>query len=252
MTLNPSLKLPTSFFSLANLSDKELKKLRNKQRRAQKKAQLEEEKKNAEKEKQLKNQKKKKEDDDEEIGGPKEELIPEKLVKVRDGQSRCRRIGQNKIHMTLTFVLFFFKMCSQVENPLEEAIKFLMPLKQLVKDKIDTYLLAFEIYFRKGCPFRYFTAQSCFHFKCSFGFIHTSLVFLLEKYLLMLQAVKRALAIDPDHPWLHQCLVRFFKGGRTWSVTELSQLWKCLLSFASVFLVQFQRARSCRRWSGQC
>uniref|UniRef100_A0A8C9YXU2 N-alpha-acetyltransferase 15, NatA auxiliary subunit n=1 Tax=Sander lucioperca TaxID=283035 RepID=A0A8C9YXU2_SANLU len=102
----------------ANLSDKELKKLRNKQRRAQKKAQLEEEKKNAEKEKQLKNQKKKKEDDDEEIGGPKEELIPDKLVKV--------------------------------ENPLEEAVKFLMPLKHLVKDKIDTQLLAFEIYFRKG------------------------------------------------------------------------------------------------------
>ncbi|XP_010782205.1 N-alpha-acetyltransferase 15, NatA auxiliary subunit-like, partial [Notothenia coriiceps] len=134
----------------ANLSDKELKKLRNKQRRAQKKAQLEEEKKIAEKEKQLKNQKKKKEDDDEEIGGPKEELIPDKLVKV--------------------------------ENPLEEAVKFLMPLKHLVKDKIDTHLMAFEIYFRK------------------------------EKYLLMLQSVKRALAIDPDHPWLHQCLVRFFKG----------------------------------------
>uniref|UniRef100_A0A8C6T2C0 N-alpha-acetyltransferase 15, NatA auxiliary subunit n=1 Tax=Neogobius melanostomus TaxID=47308 RepID=A0A8C6T2C0_9GOBI len=134
----------------ANLSDKELKKLRNKQRRAQKKAQLEEEKKNAEKEKQLKNQKKKKEDDDEEIGGPKEELIPDKLVKV--------------------------------ENPLEEAVKFLMPLKHLIKDKIDTHLLAFEIYFRK------------------------------EKYLLMLQSVKRALDIDSDHPWLHQCLVRFFKG----------------------------------------
>lgn len=69
-------------FSAENLTDKELKKLRNKQRRAQKKAQLEEEKKNAEKEKQLKNQKKKKEDDDEEIGGPKEELIPDKLAKV--------------------------------------------------------------------------------------------------------------------------------------------------------------------------
>lgn len=79
----PSLSPP------ANLSDKELKKLRNKQRRAQKKAQLEEEKKNAEKEKQLKNQKKKKEDDDEEIGGPKEELIPEKLVKVRERESRA-------------------------------------------------------------------------------------------------------------------------------------------------------------------
>lgn len=71
------------FFSAENLTDKELKKLRNKQRRAQKKAQLEEEKKNAEKEKQLKNQKKKKEEDDEEIGGPKEELIPDKLAKVR-------------------------------------------------------------------------------------------------------------------------------------------------------------------------
>ncbi|XP_028831707.1 N-alpha-acetyltransferase 15, NatA auxiliary subunit b isoform X1 [Denticeps clupeoides] len=134
----------------ANLSDKELKKLRNKQRRAQKKAQLEEEKKNAEKEKQLKNQKKKKEDDDEEIGGPKEELIPEKLAKV--------------------------------ECPLDEAVKFLTPLKNLVKNKIDTHLLAFEIYFRK------------------------------EKFLLMLQSVKRAYAIDPDHPWLHQCLVRLFKG----------------------------------------
>lgn len=70
------------FCCVENLTDKELKKLRNKQRRAQKKAQLEEEKKNAEKEKQLKNQKKKKEDDDEEIGGPKEELIPDKLAKV--------------------------------------------------------------------------------------------------------------------------------------------------------------------------
>lgn len=73
----------TIVYSVANLTDKELKKLRNKQRRAQKKAQLEEEKKNAEKEKQLKNQKKKKEEDEEEIGGPKEELIPEKLAKVR-------------------------------------------------------------------------------------------------------------------------------------------------------------------------
>uniref|UniRef100_A0A3B4AT79 Uncharacterized protein n=1 Tax=Periophthalmus magnuspinnatus TaxID=409849 RepID=A0A3B4AT79_9GOBI len=133
-----------------NLTDKELKKLRNKQRRAQKKAQLEEEKKNAEKEKQLKNQKKKKEDDDEEIGGPKEELIPDKLAKP--------------------------------ESPLEEAVKFLMPLKNLARNQIETHLLAFEIYFRK------------------------------EKYLLMLQSIKRAVAIEPSNPWLHQCLVRFFKG----------------------------------------
>lgn len=29
----------------------------------------------------------------------------------------------------------------------------------------------------------------------------------------MLQSVKRAVAIEPSNPWLHQCLVRFFKGG---------------------------------------
>lgn len=80
-------------FCVENLTDKELKKLRNKQRRAQKKAQLEEEKKNAEKEKQLKNQKKKKEEDDEEIGGPKEELIPDKLAKVGPPSSSSQRVS---------------------------------------------------------------------------------------------------------------------------------------------------------------
>ena len=38
----------------------------------------------------------------------------------------------------------------QTENPLEEAVKFLIPLKNLVRNKIETHLLAFEIYFRKG------------------------------------------------------------------------------------------------------
>lgn len=37
----------------------------------------------------------------------------------------------------------------------------------------------------------------------------------------MLQSVKGALAIDPDHPWLHQCLVRFFKGGMRASTSVL-------------------------------
>ncbi|MEQ2185419.1 hypothetical protein GOODEAATRI_017956, partial [Goodea atripinnis] len=29
----------------------------------------------------------------------------------------------------------------------------------------------------------------------------------------MLQSIKRAMAIEPSDPWLHQCLVRFFKNG---------------------------------------
>ncbi|KAK2492470.1 hypothetical protein MC885_014039 [Smutsia gigantea] len=100
-----------------NLSAKELKKMLSKQRRAQKKAKLEEERKHAERERQQKNQKKKRDEEEEEASGLKEELIPEKLERT--------------------------------ENPLQEAIKFLIPLKNLVADNIDTHLLAFEIYFRK-------------------------------------------------------------------------------------------------------
>uniref|UniRef100_A0A7M4DX46 N-alpha-acetyltransferase 16, NatA auxiliary subunit n=1 Tax=Crocodylus porosus TaxID=8502 RepID=A0A7M4DX46_CROPO len=132
-----------------NLSAKELKKMLSKQRRAQKKAKLEEERKHAERERQQKNQKKKRDEEEEETSGPKEELVPEKLERV--------------------------------ENPLEEAIKFLIPLKNLVADNIDTHLLAFEIYFRKG------------------------------KFLLMLQSVKRAFAINSNNPWLHECLIKFSK-----------------------------------------
>ncbi|XP_043927634.1 N-alpha-acetyltransferase 16, NatA auxiliary subunit [Protopterus annectens] len=130
-----------------NLSAKELKKVLSKQRRAQKKAKLEEERKHAERERQQKNQKKKKDEEEEEPSGPKEELVPEKLERV--------------------------------EHPLEEAVKFLTPLKNLAADHIDTHLLAFEIYFRKG------------------------------KFLLMLQSVKRAFSLEPNNPWLHECLIRF-------------------------------------------
>ncbi|OWR47195.1 putative NMDA receptor-regulated protein [Danaus plexippus plexippus] len=38
----------------------------------------------------------------------------------------------------------------QVEDPLEQALKFLQPLRTLAADRIDTHLMAFEIYFRKG------------------------------------------------------------------------------------------------------
>ncbi|XP_068924750.1 N-alpha-acetyltransferase 16, NatA auxiliary subunit isoform X5 [Petaurus breviceps papuanus] len=129
-----------------NLSAKELKKMLSKQRRAQKKAKLEEERKHTERERQ-KHQKKKRDEEEEETSDPREELVPEKLERV--------------------------------ENPLEEAIKFLIPLKTLVADNIDTHLLAFEIYFRKG------------------------------KFLLMLQSIKRAFAINCNNPWLHECLIKF-------------------------------------------
>jgi len=120
------------------LSEKELKKAKSKQRRAQKKQQLEEEKKATE-------AKETKETDNKKEEG-KQKIDPSALVK-----------------------------CQQ---PLEEAIKFLVPLQLLATNRIETHLMAFEIYYRK------------------------------EKPLLMLQSVKRAFKCDPTNARLHQCLVR--------------------------------------------
>lgn len=70
---------------------------------------------------------------------------------------------------------------ARVEDPLEQAIKFLQPLQEWASNRIETHLLAFEVYLRKGKP------------------------------LLMVQSVKRALKVDPDHPQLHSCLIRLHR-----------------------------------------
>lgn len=44
----------------------------------------------------------------------------------------------------------------QVEDPLEQAIKFLQPLQLLAKNKIETHLMAFEVYYRKSKKVIYF------------------------------------------------------------------------------------------------
>jgi peptide alpha-N-acetyltransferase len=71
----------------------------------------------------------------------------------------------------------------KLERPdcsLTEAIKFLTPLQMLASDRIETHLLAFEIYYRKG------------------------------KIMLMLQSLKRATRIDAHHSALHRQLVLFY------------------------------------------
>merc|ERR1711902_55981 len=65
------------------------------------------------------------------------------------------------------------------DDPLEEATKYLTPLVTLSSDNINTHLLTFEIHFRRG------------------------------RVLLMLRAIKQAIALDPDNIQLHGCLVRF-------------------------------------------
>jgi len=145
---NPLEEMDRSSEKTADKMDpSELKKLKNKAKKAQRKA--EQEKAAAEqdkKKKELHNKNKKKADD--EMDTPaKDELIPEKLERP--------------------------------EDPLEEATKFLTPLLMLSPDNINTHLLAFEIYFRRG------------------------------KTLLMLRAIKQALTLDPNNLQLQGCLIRF-------------------------------------------
>lgn len=39
---------------------------------------------------------------------------------------------------------------ARVDDPLEQAIKFLQPLQTLAKHRIETHLMAFEVYYRKS------------------------------------------------------------------------------------------------------
>ncbi|XP_045778585.1 N-alpha-acetyltransferase 15, NatA auxiliary subunit isoform X2 [Maniola jurtina] len=134
-----------------NLAPSELKKLRNKQRKAKRKAEQESA---LAAQVQVKREQHHKARQQQEQGDPEapqlDELIPDKLARA--------------------------------EDPLEQALKFLQPLRTLAADRIDTHLMAFEIYFRK------------------------------EKPLLMLQSIKRAWRLDSSHSHLHDCLLRF----RSW------------------------------------
>lgn len=66
----------------------------------------------------------------------------------------------------------------RVSDPLDQALRFLRPLQNLASNRIETHLLAYEVFSRKS------------------------------KRLLMLQSVKRAHTIDPNHPTLHEHLVK--------------------------------------------
>ncbi|XP_033327720.1 N-alpha-acetyltransferase 15/16 isoform X1 [Megalopta genalis] len=130
-----------------NLTPSELKKLRNKQRKQRRKAELERQQAAQAQEKREQHNKSRQQTDSDLEQPTLDELIPEKLERV--------------------------------EDPLEQAIKFLQPLQDLAADRIETHLMAFEIYIRKG------------------------------RTLLMLKSIKRAHGLDPNNPELHTCLVRF-------------------------------------------
>lgn len=73
------------------------------------------------------------------------------------------------------------KVLEHPDQPLEKAIRFLTPLKTLATSRIETHLLAFEVYRRKG------------------------------KLMLMLQSVKRSHKLDPYNSRLRKQLTTFME-----------------------------------------
>jgi len=69
----------------------------------------------------------------------------------------------------------------ETQDPLAEATKFLIPLQTWKSEKIETHLMACEIYLRK------------------------------KKYLLVLKALKKGYKIDSSNPSLHLLAIKFLK-----------------------------------------
>ncbi|XP_019854443.1 PREDICTED: N-alpha-acetyltransferase 15, NatA auxiliary subunit [Amphimedon queenslandica] len=130
---------------LSHLSESERRKIKRKQRKALAKA----------KEKAAEQEKEK-----------------EKENKPRHDDDRKAATDENKIK-------FNPKELLNVEDPLNEANKFLKPLQSMCTGNIRTHLLAYAIHSRR------------------------------RKYLLMLQSLKRAFSCDPENPTLHCYIVDY-------------------------------------------
>lgn len=129
----------------------ELKKLRSKQRKAKKKAELE------------------------------SAQAAQAQIKREQHQKSKQQSNQDVDPETLQLDELIPEKLERPEDPLEKAIDFLKPLLMLSRHRLETHLLAFEVYSRK------------------------------KKILLMIQCIRRAKAIDPSHPMLHRCIIRLMQ-----------------------------------------
>jgi len=128
--------------SVADLNESELRKMKNKAKKA-----------------------KKKEQDAKAKAQPKPKPGNQKKVEEEPEKPAKKVFSAEQLEATTT--------------PLNEATNFLKPLQELLGDRIETHLAAFEISYRK------------------------------EKPLLMLQATKRAHSIDEKHPKVLESIKRY-------------------------------------------
>ena len=121
--------------------------MRNKERKKQKKAELEKQNQQQAQAKKEMHNKAQKKNNEEELDSP-----------PKDGKSAVCLLFC--LHFLFTFLstifcLHFFsdlvpEKLERPEDPLGEAIKFLMPLQNLAAKCLSTHITAFEIYYRKG------------------------------------------------------------------------------------------------------
>lgn len=137
------INIPFLFSFTENLAPSELKKLRNKQRKQRRKAELERQQAAQAQEKREQHNKSRQQTDPDLEQPTLDELIPEKLERV--SINRYKLIVIEIIGNLIQLNDYF-----QIEDPLEQAIKFLQPLQDLASNRIETHLMAFEIYIRKG------------------------------------------------------------------------------------------------------
>eukprot|EP00850_Spirogloea_muscicola_P016597 SM000135S27041 [mRNA] locus=s135:306743:314702:- [translate_table: standard] len=139
---------------LQNMSPSERKKLRQKQRKAEARAKKEAEDRTKQ----------------EEAAATAAATSPGAKGSKKTGTEKVKAIDPDPDGVQL----------AQVDDPLGEAIKSLQLLQLHASDRLETHLLAFEVYIRR------------------------------RKILLGLQALKRMLRLDSESADLHRCMVRFF------------------------------------------
>ena len=65
--------------------------------------------------------------------------------------SVSQRVSAQFMFCKFANVLFFVLLSSlQVSDPLDQALKFLRPLQNLASNRIETHLLAYEVFIRRS------------------------------------------------------------------------------------------------------
>ena len=111
----------------------------------------------------------------------KKRQLKEQAKKKQLGKGASQEVGKNEASISEDKELDKFEpnTLASTSDPLGEAMKFLTNLQNFAMRRIQTHTLAYELYKRK------------------------------QKFLLMAQAIKRGMKIDPESPAVHTCIIDF-------------------------------------------